>query len=81
MTRITVRRDNRAEPSSRGNLLATATRWQLQTAKAWFSELFRRARTEGATVDYAGGPTFASILIYRGAPGSFAWRARDRAFV
>ena len=24
-----------------------ATRWQLQTAKARFSELFRRARTEG----------------------------------
>jgi antitoxin Phd len=26
---------------------APATRWQLQTAKARFSELFRRARTEG----------------------------------
>ena len=26
---------------------APATRWQLQTAKARFSELFRRTRTEG----------------------------------
>jgi antitoxin Phd len=30
-----------------GASVAPATRWQLQTAKARFSELFRRARTEG----------------------------------
>lgn len=30
-----------------GASTAPATRWQLQTAKARFSELFRRARTEG----------------------------------
>jgi antitoxin Phd len=31
----------------RATSVAPATRWQLQTAKARFSELFRRARTEG----------------------------------
>ncbi len=30
-----------------GDTTAPKTRWQLQTAKARFSELFRRARTEG----------------------------------
>lgn len=30
-----------------GTSVAPATRWQLQTAKARFSELFRRTRTEG----------------------------------
>jgi antitoxin Phd len=37
---------SRKKPRS-GASVAPATRWQLQTAKARFSELFRRARTEG----------------------------------
>jgi len=37
-------KDNRHVASSG---IAPSTRWQLQTAKARFSEVFRRARTEG----------------------------------
>src|SRR5271168_1054950 len=40
--RAAKRKSRRAEAG-----VAPSTRWQLQTAKARFSELFRRARTEG----------------------------------
>ena len=36
--------------------------WQLQTAKARFSELFRRARTEGAQYVTRGGKDAVVIL-------------------
>ena len=39
------RRERAAKPTA--NVLPKAARWQLQTAKARFSEVFRRARSEG----------------------------------
>ncbi len=43
-----MRRSNpKANPGKRGRDGLPNTRWQLQTAKARFSELFRRARSEG----------------------------------
>jgi antitoxin Phd len=41
------RHSSRKKNRRAGASVAPATRWQLQTAKARFSELFRRARTEG----------------------------------
>ncbi|HXA81944.1 MAG TPA: type II toxin-antitoxin system Phd/YefM family antitoxin [Methylomirabilota bacterium] len=41
------RHSTRKKKERVGASTAPATRWQLQTAKARFSELFRRARTEG----------------------------------
>jgi prevent-host-death family protein len=43
-----MRRSNpKANSGKRGRDGLPKTRWQLQTAKARFSELFRRARSEG----------------------------------
>jgi antitoxin Phd len=39
---VSRRRETRREPK-----IPSQKRWQLQTAKAQFSELFRRARSEG----------------------------------
>src|SRR5260221_13439169 len=41
------RHSTRTKKARVGASAAPTTRWQLQTAKARFSELFRRARTEG----------------------------------
>jgi antitoxin Phd len=41
------RHSKRTKKKRVGASATPATRWQLQTAKARFSELFRRARTEG----------------------------------
>ena len=43
-------RHHPATRASRAPRTAPKTRWQLQTAKARFSELFRRARTDGPQV-------------------------------
>jgi antitoxin Phd len=40
----------RAKKSSKPGIKSSGQPWQLQTAKAQFSELFRRARTEGPQV-------------------------------
>jgi prevent-host-death family protein len=37
----------RRKKSARSEVLSVRTRWQLQTAKARFSEVFRQARSEG----------------------------------
>ena|SRR5215475_10936860 len=42
MTKLKGRGEN-----TRARVVAPKARWQLQTAKARFSELFRRARSEG----------------------------------
>lgn len=43
-----LKRKKRTNPSKGKPSTVTKKRWQLQTAKAQFSELFRRARSEGA---------------------------------
>jgi prevent-host-death family protein len=40
-------KSKRASEKARSRKTASRTRWQLQTAKARFSEVFQRARSEG----------------------------------
>jgi antitoxin Phd len=42
-----MKKHRRKQKTSVSQTRAPVARWQLQTAKARFSELFRRARTEG----------------------------------
>ena len=45
---MTLQKPSRAVPRTPAGIIETATdSWQVQTAKARFSEVFRRARTEG----------------------------------
>jgi len=41
------KRDRRISPAPAANLKTAPEAWQIQSAKARFSEVFRRARTEG----------------------------------
>lgn len=47
MPKILRKRDQRVQPDETDNRKTAGSSWQVQTAKSRFSELFRRARTEG----------------------------------
>ena len=47
MPKTTKKRARHPRSSGIASRMRSATTWQVQTAKARFSELFRRARTEG----------------------------------
>lgn len=59
----TSRKQNRSlSPAKTSNSKAPTSSWQVQTAKACFSEVFRRARTEGPQIITRQG-TEAVVMI------------------
>src|SRR5437016_7920916 len=86
----TLKQQRETTPATTRNLKIAGHDWQLQTAKARFSELFRRARTEGPQLITRQGrdgvvmipvEQFDQLVIRSGQPKSLVQFFRESPLV